>query len=504
VPAPGNEEDRPQQSAAPDAGRQHWKRPSKHVNIYSISWLELSILAPIVGAAACWWSRRGAVNSRCGLAFTAATFACTVLAWAGFDSGANPGGAAVWELAPRLLGHRFLEIDELSAPLLPLVALLHFLIVLATAGTKLAQISYPMLLLTEAVRLAVFAIIDPWPLIALFAASALLPYLELRSEGKRTRVYVLHMFGVVALFALGWALVERDLARRIQPSEACIPLLAAVLVRSGTFPAHLWVADLFEKALFSTAVLYVTPIVGMYAAVRLVLPVCPDWVLHSIGFFSLITAAYAAGMALVQREPRRFFAYLFLSHASMILVGLELHTAVSLTGALALWYSVALSLAGLGLTLRAVEARFGRLNLTKYHGLYEHSPALAVCFLITGLASVGFPGTMGFIAAEMLVDGAIGVNLGLGLVIVLATALNGIAVLRVYFLIFTGGRHTSAVSLGITPRERFAVLALLALLLGGGLAPQTWLKSRHRAAEELLENRSRYIDGPALVRESRE
>lgn len=459
------------------------------MNIYDLSWLELSILAPCAGAVVSWWYQRSAAGSRLGLAFTAATLLCSLLACAGFESGFNPGGAAPYELLPRLTGQRLLAIDELSAPLLPLVALLHFLIVLATAGTKLAQISYPMLLFTEAVRLAVFATIDPWPLIFLFAVSALLPYLELRWQHQNTRVYAIHMVAVVVLFALGWALVENDRAHHLQPTIACIPLLLAVLVRSGTFPAHLWVADLFEKTLFSTAVLYVTPIVGMYAAVRLVLPVCPDWVLHGIGFFSLLTVAYAAGMAIVQREPRRFFAYLFLSHASMILVGLELHTAVSLTGALALWYSVALSLAGLGLTLRAVEARFGRLDLIRFHGFYEHSPALAACFLITGLASVGFPGTMGFIAAEMLVDGAIGVNLGIGLVIVLAAALNGIAVLRVYFLIFTGGRHLSAVSLGITLRERFAVLTLMALLLGGGLAPQTWLQSRHRAAGELLETR---------------
>jgi NADH-quinone oxidoreductase subunit M len=305
------------------------------------------------------------------------------------------------------------------------------------------------------------------------------------------------MVAVVVLFAVGWALVEGDRAAGRSSSLACVPLLLAVLIRSGTVPAHLWVADLFEKALFSTAVLYVTPIVGMYAAVRLVLPVCPDWVLHGIGFFSLLTAAYAAGMSLVQREPRRFFAYLFLSHASIILVGLELHTAKSLTGALALWYSVALSLAGLGLTLRSMEARWGRLKLTRFHGLYEQSPALAVCFLITGLASVGFPGTMGYVATEMLVDGAVGVNLGVGLVVVTATALNGIAVLRVYFLIFTGTRHASGVSLGITARERYAVLTLAALLLGGGLVPQSWLASRHRAAEVLLELRHRQAERSA-------
>ena len=382
-------------------------------------------------------------------------------------------------------------------PLLPLVALLHFLTVVATTGGKAARFSFAGLLAAEAVRLATFAVVDPWPLIALLALGTVQPYLELKRRGKSTRVYVLHMALFVGLLTLGWALAEGDRPVDLRPATAYILLLVAVLVRSGTVPAHLWVADLFENASFGNALLFVTPIAGVYAAVRLVVPVCPDWVLHGIGVFSLVTAAYAAGLAVVQTEARRFFAYLFLSHASLILVGLELHTPISLTGALALWISVALSLGGLGLTLRAVEARFGRLSLTEFRGLYEHSPALAVCFLLTGLGSVGFPGTLGFVAAELLVDGAVGANLAVGVVMVLVAALNGIAVVRAYFLIFTGGRHVSAVPLGITRRERFAVLTLAALILGGGLAPQAGIESRHRAAEALLEQRAKPGAAPA-------
>src|SRR5207248_2400475 len=173
------------------------------------------------------------------------------------------------------------------------------------------------------------------------------------------------------------------------------------------------------------------------------------------------------GMAVVQRDARRFFAYLFLSHASLVLVGLELHTPISLTGALALWVSVALALAGFGLTLRALEARFGRLSLADFQGLYDHSPTLAVCFLLTGLASVGFPGTLGFVSTELLVEGVIDANLWVGLAVIAAGALNGIAVVRAYLLLFTGARHTSTVSLGIGVRERVAVLTLSALILGG-------------------------------------
>ena len=111
-------------------------------------------------------------------------------------------------------------------------------------------------------------------------------------------------------------------------------------------------------------------------------------------------------MAATQRETRRFFSHLLLSHSSLVLVGLALGTELSLTAALCLWFSVIVSLGGFGLTLRAVEARFGRLSLSDYHGLYEHTPALALCFLVTGLASVGFPGTRGFISTELLVDSA--------------------------------------------------------------------------------------------------
>jgi NADH-quinone oxidoreductase subunit M len=143
----------------------------------------------------------------------------------------------------------------------------------------------------------------------------------------------------------------------------------------------------------------------------------------------------------------------------------------------------------LGLTLRALEARLGRLPLNGFCGLYDHSPALAGCFLLTGLGSVGFPGTIGFVAAELVVDGAVGVNPFVGVAVVVAAALNGIAVIRAYFLLFTGPRHISSVSLGITPRERFAVLTLAALILGGGLFPQPSVSTIHRAADAILKER---------------
>ena len=116
-------------------------------------------------------------------------------------------------------------------------------------------------------------------------------------------------------------------------------------------------------------------------------------------------------------------------------------------------------------------------------------PGLAVFFLLTGLASVGFPGTLGYVSTELLVDGTVHANLIVGLGVVAAGALNSIAVLRAYFLLFTGKRHVSSVALGIGVGEWIAVIALSVLILGGGLFPQPGIHTRSQAAEAILKDR---------------
>jgi NADH-quinone oxidoreductase subunit M len=191
----------------------------------------------------------------------------------------------------------------------------------------------------------------------------------------------------------------------------------------------------------------------------------------------------------VQKDARRFFAFLFLSHSALVLVGLEVVTPTALTGALSVWISSAIALTGFGLALRAIEARRGRLDLSRYLGLYDHTPLLAVLFLMTGLASVGFPGTIGFIGSEMIVDGVVETYPYIGFAVVLAAALNGIAVVKAYFMLFTGTVRRASVPLEIRGRERFAVLTLATLIFLGGVFPQLNVSSRHHASEELLHER---------------
>lgn len=459
-----------------------------------LPWLELAIVLPILGALWVRMIRDPDRARRHCLVVSGCTLFFSLCAWLDFASLHTFEAHDRWSIIEVLFNRGLFVIDELSAPLMPLGALLFFLTELATLRTKVRRFSFAWALASEAILLATLATKVPWAIVILLAIGTIPPYLELRRRNKPTRVYLVHMTLFVVLLVTGQILTGLAHNIPVLSLVAILLLTAAVLLRSGIVPVHCWLTDLFDHATFGTALLFVTPMVGAYGAMRLVIPIAPGWVLQIIAVVSLITAVYAAGMALVQVEARRFFCYLFLSHSSLVLVGIEIATPIGLTGALCVWLSVGLALGGFGLTLRSVESRSGRLSLAEYHGLYEHTPMLAAFFLLTGLASIGFPGTIGFVGVELLVEGATQVSPVVGTFVVIAAALNGLAVLHAYFHVFTGTRHSASIDLQCRYPERIAVLILTILILGGGLYPQPGVVSRYHAAVELAEARGETME----------
>jgi len=466
------------------------------MNELHFPFLECVIFIPLVGAAIVATMKDPYGIRKWSVVFTGIAFLCAIGAWQdyGFLQAAEHHDDIVagdrWHLMTLLFQREIFAIDQISAPLLPLAALLYFLTTFATLRTKIRRFSFGWMLVGESILLATFSCKEPLGIVVLMMLGVLPTYFELLARGRSARVFALHIGLFLALLAFGWWRIEAEGSQETHSNLAVIPLLLAMMIRSGVAPFHTWMIDLFERATFGAALLFVTPMVGAYGIVRLVLPAAHDDLLRAFGILSLATAVYAAGMALVQREARRFFCYIFLSHSSLVLVGLEMATPIGLTGALCVWLSVGVSLGGFGLTLRALESRRGRLSLVEFQGLYEHTPELACCFVLTGLASVGFPGTVGFIGGELLVDGAVGLYPWIGPAVVVAAALNGIALVKAYFLLFTGTRYSSSVSLSIGPREKVAVLSLAALILIGGTIPQGTVLSRFHAAKDVLINRS--------------
>lgn len=448
-------------------------------------WLELAVVAPLLGVLLTLRKSDADISRNRRLVVSGFTLISGIAAWLQFTLW--PDTIAV-SLSHKLLGFTPLALTQISAPLVPLTALLHFLTLLATLRTKMKRLAYGRVLFSETIQLATLASTSPVIVAILLAIGVAPAYEDLRARKAPTRMFGLFMGLYIALLLVGTLLGHSGLGEAWH-SVAGLMLIGAVLVRNGMVPFHTWMPHYVEHAAFGQAILFITPMIGAYAAVVLVLPIASEWQLRVMALLSLFTAAYAAGMSLVQTDPRRMFAYLFLSNSSMVLVGFELATPIGMTGALCLWISAALALTGFGLTIRAVEARIGRVSLREFQGLYEHAPMLGVFFLLTGLASIGFPGTIGFVGAELLVEGVMETLPITGMAIVLAGALNGIAVMQAYFRIFTGKRRSVTISINTRWQEQVAIVTLALLIIGGGIYPQPGLMSRRRAVNEIHTTR---------------
>ncbi|HEX2339586.1 MAG TPA: proton-conducting transporter membrane subunit [Vicinamibacterales bacterium] len=399
-------------------------------------------------------------------------------------------------------GEDIVRIDALSAALLPFAAALWLLTVAVTPRaaldrqglrrTALATLLTLVSFLTEsAVALLILSVASVWTFLSALADP---------THRHQRRVVAVYLGVSTLLFAIGVALLVSPGVQNTAFETTAMWLIAiAALVRKGIVPFHAWVPEVFDHGRLGPAILFNAPQVGAYMTVVLIVPRASPEMLRTIALLALGTAVYGAALALVQRSGRRACGYLFMSQSALVMAGLDCTSATALAGGLLVWLSAGLGFAGLARCVLVLEARRGRLDLTTYHGGYERMPVLATSFLALGLACTGFPGTLGFIGQELLVDGAVDVFPVMGFAVVIASALTGLAVLRMYFSLFCGRSEVRAhpsLRLGLTPREAWTFVALVTALIGLGLAPRPLVDSRFDASDEILRLRQAHLSGP--------
>ncbi len=396
-------------------------------------------------------------------------------------------------LAAALVGSALLfASDALPALIVPLTAILGFTLVLAAPRAWATPHALGQLLINVGLVIATFLTRDARVVAVLWAATLLPTYVELRrtpGAARPARIYAIYAGASATLFAAGVGLLALPFARGASPRVVGLALLVvAILIRKAALPFHSWLAAAFAAGPPGPVLLLVAPMVGAYALVRFAIPLYPEllgerWFL--LGPFALATAAYAAGLAFVQTELRRVVAWIAMSQSALVLVGLDCPHGVGLTGALVTWLSAGTAMTGLGVSAWMLEARFGALRVDRHQGLYRRVPALALVFLLSGLSLVAFPGTVGFASDDLLLGAVLDAFPQAGILLFVATALNGFTVLRAYMRLFHGA-PAAGPELGLLGRERVALLVPLVLVIWAGVYPGPLVRLGNEASRQVL------------------
>ncbi|MCE9630950.1 MAG: hypothetical protein K8S94_09615 [Planctomycetia bacterium] len=390
---------------------------------------------------------------------------------------------------------RLIFIDGLNAVLLPYVGLVALAILLVAPRRSIEPAMVKRMLLGTAATFALFATSHPLALVVLWAVTAQLTWRSTRvTPGGRSaaRVFAIYMWLAFACMAVGTAMLVAD-----PPWERSSGLMGtsggwlvavAVMLRKGIVPFHSWYPALFSGAPMATALAATMPQVASYTAVRLLVGHADGVAteLEVLAQFALITAVYGAALALVQRDLRGFIGALAMSQSALVLAGLSGRLPMELNGAFCVWISSGLAITGIGLVTWALESRAGDISLETLQGRFWDAPALAAFFLLFGMAAIGLPGTLSFVADDLIVSGSLDDQLHAGLMVIAATVLCGIATMRCWFHVFGGPSAVDSPKHGILPRERLTLITLIAVLFVLGIWPGPLVRALEKAAERVL------------------
>ncbi|WP_428267803.1 proton-conducting transporter membrane subunit [Haliangium sp.] len=368
------------------------------------------------------------------------------------------------------------SVDLLGAgatPWLPLFAALIGLIAVALNPIATGVGTFARILMLNASTLAATFLREPILLAIIWVFQIGLVLLELRSRGvTRSTARVCTVYLVPSgVFAVAAAV----LLSQGEHELALYALVLAIAIRTAMIPLHSWFLEFVEHTPLGTVVAFVCPLLGVHFFTCLFQNVDVVDLSTVVPVVAVVTAVLAGALGVVQVRARRALAYVLMSKTALVVFGLGTITGGRGATIASAWLVVGLTTAGFGMVMAALEARRGTLVLDRPTGNYERIPLLATAFFVLGLASVGLPGTFGFVADDLLFGAAFGEQPWLTMTLVASTALNAVTVLRCFFLLFMGRRdHTG--ELDLLPREWIALTVLVGVLVVQGLWPSAGLR----------------------------
>ncbi len=246
----------------------------------------------------------------------------------------------------------------------------------------------------------------------------------------------------------------------------------AAIAKAGAIPFHSWIPDASEGA--PTVVMGLIPsavdkILGIYLLARITLDI---FVINSslsfiIMLVGVITIFFAVFMAIIQENLKKQLAFLLISSAGYMLLGLGTGDKVGISGGLFYMLNSTICYCCLFLCARSVEYRTGNLDLDKLGGLAKYMPITFVSTIIAALAISGLPPLNGFVSKWMVYQALVTVEEPIFLIIaVFGSALILAAFLKILFSVFLGGipKRLESISLREVPFSMTLPVVILVLI----------------------------------------
>jgi len=473
--------------------------------------LTMLTLIPLATMAAILLSRSSSVALRIGFAGTLSTVLLSFYLLSVFDAD-RPGIQLAEEI--HNLGFTYsVGVDGANVLFIPLTAIFTLLALVYTAITRNAtnRLYIACLLGYEGILIGAFSamnLMQFW----LWCVLELIPVVLLTvrfgtGQNRRWVVALLlqHWLSGLLMTLAGFMLLAFGLMGAVPDAELTFDwlklkevsnahlqygslifflLFFGFAIRMPIFPFHGWLPVLAEQGTVASVAIFLVGLkLGVYGAIRFILPLIPEMAEQWSGFvltLGLISIVYGALLALMQINIRRLLAFAVVSHTGMLVIGIFDFNKYGMEGTILLSIAYGLATAGMLFSVGLIYERTRTAFIPRLGGLFDAHTTLAFLFVISALTTMVMPGTPGFDGAHLLIEGT---ATRYGWLVVTAILLGNLLaaglLLRAFQQIFIAVPKRFQQPSSDTPQwfmaKRLIAVAICSLLIGTGFYTSPWV-----------------------------
>jgi len=460
--------------------------------------LSLMLLVPLVAGVVCLLVSAQTART-VALAATLIDLALGVVLWLNFDV-----GGARWQFQenyPLFEGFSWrLGIDGIALLLIELSVFLMPICILASQSIEKRVGEYmAAFLLMEVLMIGVFAAQDLYLFYIFFEAGLIPMYLIIGIWGGAERIYASYKFflytllgSIVMLIAMIWmanevgdtyipTLMEYDFPVEAQ-KWLWLAFFASFAVKMPMWPVHTWLPDAHVQAPTAGSVILAGVLLKMggYGFIRFSLPMFPEasahyaWLVFAL---SMVAVVYTSLVALVQHDMKKLIAYSSVAHMAIVTIGLFAFNTQGLEGSMVVMLSHGLVSGALFLCVGVIYDRLHTREIGRYGGLSINMPKYALFFMLFTMASVGLPGTSGFVGEFLSLAGIYQMSSWVAFVAGTGVILGAGYMLYLYRRIAFGEQKNAdaAAMPDLSGREWLMLAPIAAVVLWMGVYPESFM-----------------------------
>jgi NADH-quinone oxidoreductase subunit M len=493
--------------------------------------LSLVTWLPLVGALFIMFIRGDeavvASNARWMALWTSlVVFVVSLLLWVHFD--VNEPGFQFRENLTWLpefgVGYR-LGVDGISVLFVLLATVLTPICIMASWEAITTRVREYMIafLVLETMMVGMFSAQD-FIIFYMFFEGVLIPmFLIIGVWGGARRVYASFKFFLytlagsilmlLALLAIWYSTGTTDLAVLMQarfPAQMqfwlFLAFFASFAVKVPMWPVHTWLPDAHVEAPTAGSVILAGVLLkmGAYGFLRFSLPMLPEASAQFAPFMfalGVIAVIYTSLVALAQTDMKKLIAYSSVAHMGVVVIGIFTFNAQGIQGALFQMLSHGVVSAALFLCVGVIYDRMHTREIARYGGLASRMPAYALFFMLFTMASIGLPGTAGFVGEFLVLVGAFKVSFWLALLGSTGMILGAVYSLYLYRRVVFGAltRDDLKSILDLNGREIAIFVPLIALTLWMGVYPSSFTQFFDATVHAMVEQHTAALSAHQLA-----